>query len=166
MASVHCTTLLRHAIIMRTSCFDTDFVSQIKLTKPLADLRGGGARDVRPLGYNFFYFHAVFGKNLVKWEVGAPTWGLAPLIWEILDPPLLKLPLTHCFVWYRSKRYIFLTFCFGNSDFTWDNFHTLQLKEPRDISSLKCCIHGKSTGKSLPIWPFLVLYFHFSDHFS
>ena len=33
MVSVHCTTLLEHVTIMSTSCFDTDFVSQIKLTK-------------------------------------------------------------------------------------------------------------------------------------
>ena len=32
LVSVHCTTLLGHVTIMRTSCFDTDFVSQIKLT--------------------------------------------------------------------------------------------------------------------------------------
>ena len=32
MASVHCTTLLGHVTIMKSSCFDTDFVSQMKLT--------------------------------------------------------------------------------------------------------------------------------------
>ena len=29
----HCTILLEHLIIMRTTCFDTDFTSQMKLTK-------------------------------------------------------------------------------------------------------------------------------------
>ena len=33
MISVHYTTFLGDITIMRTSCFDTDFVSQIKLTK-------------------------------------------------------------------------------------------------------------------------------------
>ena len=29
----HCTTLLEHVFLMRTSCFDTDFAWQIMLTK-------------------------------------------------------------------------------------------------------------------------------------
>ena len=33
MVSVDCTVLFEQVIIMRTSCFDTDFDSQIKLTK-------------------------------------------------------------------------------------------------------------------------------------
>ena len=33
MISVHYTKLLGHVIIMRTSSFDTDFVSQMKLAK-------------------------------------------------------------------------------------------------------------------------------------
>ena len=33
VVSVHCITLLDHVIKMRASCFDTDFASQMKLTK-------------------------------------------------------------------------------------------------------------------------------------
>ena len=33
MVSVHCTALLEHGIIMRISCFDTKFASQMKLIK-------------------------------------------------------------------------------------------------------------------------------------
>ena len=32
MVSGHCTILLEHVITMRTSCFDTDFVLQVKMT--------------------------------------------------------------------------------------------------------------------------------------
>ena len=33
MVLVHCTILLEHVVTVRTSCFDTDFASEIKLTK-------------------------------------------------------------------------------------------------------------------------------------
>ena len=33
MVSIHCITLLEHVTIMKTSCFDSGFVSQMKLTK-------------------------------------------------------------------------------------------------------------------------------------
>ena len=33
MVSVHCTTLLGHVIMMRPSCFNTNFAPQMKLTK-------------------------------------------------------------------------------------------------------------------------------------
>ena len=35
MVSVHCTTVLEHVIKMRASCFNTDIVTQMKLTKLL-----------------------------------------------------------------------------------------------------------------------------------
>ena len=53
---------------------------------PVADL--GGTRGMRtPWGSKFFKFHAVFGKF---WQnrMLAPPGELAPLLGEILDPPL------------------------------------------------------------------------------
>ena len=35
MVSVHCITLLKRVFLVRTSCFNTDFASQMKLTKLL-----------------------------------------------------------------------------------------------------------------------------------
>ena len=37
---------------------------------------------------NFFHFHAVFSKILSNNLLSPQTHGLAPPVWEILDPPL------------------------------------------------------------------------------
>ena len=50
MVSVHCTTLLRHVTTTRTSCFDTDFISQMKLT-------------TLPLIHCFVRKYALFGSQ-------------------------------------------------------------------------------------------------------
>ena len=53
----------------------------------LADLRGElGTRS--PSQPNFFHFHEILGKNLAKNRFSPQCQGLAPPIWEILDPPL------------------------------------------------------------------------------
>ena len=50
----------------------------------------GGARDVRPsLGPNSFIFMQFLGKFWPINRLVPPPWGLAPLLWEILDWPLL-----------------------------------------------------------------------------
>ena len=59
MVSAHYTTLVRHVTIMRTSCFDTNFVSQIKLTKlPLINcfVRSHGWGHTRHIYFNAHCF--------------------------------------------------------------------------------------------------------------
>ena len=56
-----CVALLEHVIIIRISCFDIDFVSQIKLTKPPGE--GGLGWDEVPLR-GLHQFSQNFQNNL------------------------------------------------------------------------------------------------------
>ena len=49
----------------------------------VADLRGREGRTPPPLARNFFIFMP--NNRLVP-----PVWGWRPLLWEIMDPPLLR----------------------------------------------------------------------------
>ena len=52
----------------------------------------GGRHGRAPPGPKFFHFHAVFGGKLAKiigWRPHLCGWN--PLLWEILDPPLLMV---------------------------------------------------------------------------
>ena len=51
-----------------------------------------GGREGRPPGSKSFQFHAVFGKIWLN-HMLAPNGELAPLLREILDPPLFLLPV-------------------------------------------------------------------------
>ena len=62
-----------------------------------------------PPGSIFFHFHAVFLGKSVKWYVGTPPLGFAPPLWEILDPPLLKIPIIQTVrLWYRHMMLLLL----------------------------------------------------------
>ena len=104
MVSDHWTTLVEHDVTMRTSCFDTDFASEIKSTKPVADLRGEPeGRKPCPLGLNYLNFMQVLGKFSSKIvcsrprRVGAPT---SDKSWI----RHCKHPLIHCFLDYQIKK--------------------------------------------------------------
>ena len=56
-------------------------------TNAMADLRNT-IRGRRALGSKFFHFNTVFGKIWQNLMFAPPTGGLAPHLWETLDPPL------------------------------------------------------------------------------
>ena len=62
----------------------------------------GGARDAPPRGPKFFQFHAVFGKIWQNRMLAPPPGELAPLLGEILDPPLYGLPISQWAVLYQA----------------------------------------------------------------
>ena len=51
--------------------------------------KGGREGRAPPSGLKFLHFHAVFGKNWPNNRLAPPLWTWRPLLWEILDPPLL-----------------------------------------------------------------------------
>ena len=59
----------------------------------MVDLGGTGGVPP-PSGQKFLRFHAVFGKNWSN-SILAPPLGLAPPVWEILDPPLQRVSFHH-----------------------------------------------------------------------
>ena len=66
MVSSHCTTVLGHVTIMRTSYFDTDFVSQMKLTTlPLIHCFDAFRKKIRPPMPDISTYPAAKSKGLM-----------------------------------------------------------------------------------------------------
>ena len=65
---------------------------RIGMPYPLADLGGMCRAHATPYGTQFFHFCIHFHQKAPALEVHTPLMGAHPLVWEILDPPLLSIP--------------------------------------------------------------------------
>ena len=58
----------------------------------IGGFRGAWGACARPHMGKFFHFHAIFKQKSVNTVKHAPLLGSRPLIWKILDPPLIMPP--------------------------------------------------------------------------
>ena len=124
------------------------------LTLTSGGSKGGEGRTPPPSGPKFLHFHAFFGKNWPNNRLAPPpllAW--RPLLWEILDPPLLTIsgkPDVSKGNWHVSTILFEITslkLCIDKEFMhLWNWSHYLQMKSPNNfllsqVFSKTCLVH-------------------------